>query len=199
MNATKQQRQQSQWLRGVPANSDRTSVPQRRRASSTSSINLPEIEIDNAYRLLSHLIDLADELAEVRQDWITLLHGTWSIDLSSFNLLSDETHAIFRNKGIRRVGDIVPCIPQSYYQPVMSARQMHWVYTCCVQIVKLGRVRMVIDCNQPFDRSPTVFATNRLDWSSRKVLQNWFERHPTFGFDKFEASQRLIVEAFSSP
>ncbi|MBD2095829.1 hypothetical protein H6F90_11785 [Trichocoleus sp. FACHB-591] len=190
MSATKQQRQQrSQWMT-LPANTNWASTPQ--------SIALPEIKFADEHHLLAHLIDLVDELAEARLDWITLLHGEWSIDLCNFNLLSDGKQAVFQNKEIRRADDLVSFIPQSHYQPVITAQQMHWIYTCCVHIVKLGRVRMVIDfkaCDS--HKNPIIFATNRLDWSPRKVLQHWFERRPAFDFNEFDTHRGLIVEAFS--
>lgn len=196
MSATKQQ-QHSQWMRTTPVNNNQASIPQQRRSQSVQS-TLPEIKFADEHHLLAYLIDLVDELTEARLDWITLLHGEWSADLCNFNLLSNGNQAVFQNKKIRSVGDIVPCIPQSHYQPVIIAQQMYWIYTCCVHIVKLGRVRMVISFNpSSSNKNPMILATNRLDWSSRKVLRHWFERRPAFEFNEFDTHQGLIVEAFS--
>jgi len=92
---------------------------------------------------------LVDSLADYQQDWIGLLQHDWKLELHSLNLL-----------GIK----------------IEEGRQ-HWIYTGCLQIAGLGRVRVVACFKHPqcFEHC-AAFVTNRLDWSPRRIINHWLQQ-----------------------
>jgi hypothetical protein len=199
MTATKLKiRQYSiQSARSSKVTSSTIRVPSSQKWQTKKQKDLPKLEFVPGQRLSSHLIDLIDGLTDAHQDWICLLDPDWEIDLCTFNLLSAGVGAVLQKSKVQRMGDIIPSIQEARYQPMMIAQQMRWVYSCCLQIKGLGRVRAVIDFNSaPLTNAPVIFATNRLDWSSRKILTQWCQRRPAEDIAG-EKSQKLLLEAFS--
>lgn len=193
----KKQRYSSQSVTNSKVASSTILVPSPRKRVVESQEDLLNLEFVDDQRLSSHLIDLIDVLTELQKDWICLLHSDWEVDLSTFNLVSANASSAFIKSSIQRIGEMVPSIHQAQYQPMLIAQQMHWIYTCCLQIKGLGRVRVVLDFdNSRFTDSPIIFATNRLDWSSRRVLTQWFQRRPPTHVDGREKLEGLCVEAF---
>jgi len=195
MTGTKLKRRQhdSQSTKQAKVSNSTIRVP----SQAKSQAELAKLKFAHGQRLSCHLIDLIDFLTEAQKDWICLLHPDWEVDLRTFNLLSTGTKAVLQQRTVQRLGEIVPPIPKGQYEPRMVNRQLHWVYTCCLQIKGLGRVRIVIDFhNSRCATNPVIFATNRLDWSARKVLTQWFQRRPPLNADSEENPQALLVEAF---
>jgi hypothetical protein len=121
---------------------------------------------------------LVDVLAEEQRDWISLLQLSWQIDPSSFRLAGvqllkgDLTSEAFTLKSL------VAMTENADRQSMITFQKRYWVYTLCVQIVGLGRVRLVISCDTPGStKDYTVFATNRLDWSPRMIMTQWVQHH----------------------
>ncbi|MGA7935851.1 MAG: hypothetical protein WCA35_20030 [Kovacikia sp.] len=172
-------------------------MPSHKKRRTKSQEDLPNLEFVDGQRLSSHLIDLIDVLTDAQKDWICLLNPDWEVDLRTFNLVNAGTNTLLSKITVRRIGEIVLSTRQAQVQPMMIAQQMCWTYACCLQIKGLGRVRVVID----FDSSqltdnPVIFATNRLDWSSRRVLTQWFQRRPPLSTGNKENPPELLIEVF---
>jgi hypothetical protein len=192
----KDQQDSSRSVQHSKVASRKMSVSLTRKQKVKRQNDLPKLELIHSQRLSSHLIDLIDVLTEAQQDWICLLQRDWGVDMCTFNLLSSGSNAILPKHKAQTIDEIIPSIHQTQYQPMMIGQQMHWVYTCCFQIVGLGRVRIVIDFNSTqFTDHPVIFATNRLDWSSRKILTQWFQRRPPTSFNE-ENLPEILLEAF---
>jgi hypothetical protein len=131
---------------------------------------------------------VVDALAEAQQDWISFLQHTWEIELYSLSLLGIGNEANSLKHCRITVQEIISLTLQASYHCLIVLQDMYWCYTCCLEVVGLGRVRLVV-CfnNSQRTGNPAVFLTNRLAWSPQTVLTYW--RHCSS--INFDHKQRL--------
>lgn len=117
--------------------------------------------------------DFVDQLAEAQRDWIGMLGSNWEIDASgcSLNIANNGT----LGTQYLTIQELVSHTQQLRYE-LLVIEQEYWVYTICLRIVGLGRVRLVFSFDNPQQIGKcAVLATNRLDWSPRRILTQWFQ------------------------
>lgn len=121
------------------------------------------------------LPSLVDSLAEDKQDWMGIMQNNWEIDVDSLSLLGIQAE-LKKPKKIRlTIQDFVVLTRQNPCQSVEISQRSYWFYTCCLQVVGLGRVRAIISFDNPQKTGNfTVFCSNRLDFSPRSLLNRWF-------------------------
>lgn len=116
--------------------------------------------------------DLVDDLEAAQCNWIGTLDSSWEVDLSSCSLPDAMRLEICSIETYLTLRDLIPLTLQLGYEPVAIEQQRYWVYTICLRVSGLGRVRLVFSFDNPqLTGSCTVLATNRLDWSPRKVIE----------------------------
>lgn len=117
--------------------------------------------------------DLADALAEAGRDWISILHPDWDIEVDRSSLLGlhEKNMPIIQARLAMR--DLLPIMLQALYPCRSHAHPIRWLYTCCVLVVGLGKVRVVVGSTNS-DAGYTLWVTNRLDWSAHTVIRHWF-------------------------
>lgn len=147
--------------------------------TSAASHSLPEIVFLDRDSLCS---DLVDDLGEAQCNWIGMLHLYWEVDLSGFSLSRAVQHQSNFEIAYLTLRELIPLTLQLGYEPVTIKQQTCWVYTVCSRVAGLDRVRLVFSFYNPhLTKECVVLATNRLDWSPRKVvtqgLQHFFPEY----------------------
>jgi hypothetical protein len=121
---------------------------------------------------------LIDSLAENQQDWVSLLQHDWEMEIYGFSLLGVQCDEKRLKRTRLMIQDFVALTLQSTCQCLKIFQQLHWYYSCCLQVVGLGRVRVVISFDDPQKAGGyAVLFCNRLDWSPRSVLSRWLEEN----------------------
>lgn len=121
---------------------------------------------------------LIDSLAENQQDWVSLLQHDWEMEIYGFSLLGVQCDEKCFKRTRLMIQDFVALTLQSTCQCLNIFQQLHWYYSCCLQVVGLGRVRVVISFDDPQKAGGyAVLFCNRLDWSPRSVLSRWLEKN----------------------
>lgn len=124
--------------------------------------------------------DLVDDLGEAQCNWIGMLHSNWEIDLTSFSLPGAVQHEGSFETAYLSIRELVSLTLQLGYEPVLIEQQTYWVYTVCLRVAGLGRVRLVFSFDTPHLTSEcTVLATNRLDWSPRRIIAQSLQHSQT--------------------
>lgn len=114
-----------------------------------------------------------DELGECQRNWIGVLWPDWKIDSSGCSLAVVEGEDV-QSKELT-LHQLISLTQQSRYEPV-EIGQEYWIHTRCLRVVGLGRLRLVLCFDNPQCIGEcAVFATNRLDWSPRKILTQWLQ------------------------
>lgn len=121
---------------------------------------------------------LIDWLTENQQDWVSLMQNDWEMEIYGVSLSGIQCDEKHLKSGRLMIQDFVALNSQTLCQCLEISQQLHWYYTCCFQVVGLGRVRAVISFNDPQKAgSYAVLFSNRLDWSPRSLLSRWLEKH----------------------
>lgn len=114
-----------------------------------------------------------DELGECQRNWIGVLWPDWKIDSSGCSLKVAEGEDVQTRE--LTIHQLISLTQQSRYEPV-EIDQEYWIHTRCLRVVGLGRLRLVLCFDNPeLIGECAVFATNRLDWSPRKILSQWLQ------------------------
>jgi hypothetical protein len=121
--------------------------------------------------------DLIDDLEAAQCNWIGKLDSGWEVDLNSCSLPNAMRHKSGFDTACLTIQELVSLIQKLPHKLVMTEQQRYWVYTVCLRVSGLGRVRLVFSFDNPqLTGSCTVLATNRLDWSPRKVIEQSLQR-----------------------
>lgn len=142
------------------------------RMPKAVNLHNPEAVVVESERLSGGWIDA---LAETQQDWISCLPLDWEVNLSRSSLSHADRQP---PRLLLKIWDLVDCCP-AQAQTLIVDQPIGWVYTCCADISSLGRVRLVIGFGAGRGAEPIVLATNRLDWSPRKICQLFHQAGPT--------------------
>jgi hypothetical protein len=124
--------------------------------------------------------DVVRALARRRKDWISLLTKTRWLETASF-LLRDAHGWTLQLLGPHiTVEALVPLIPAHAYRPVNVGAPTSGCFTRPVRIPGLGKVRLVVSCEQEsLTGRDVVLGTNRVDWSAAKSISLYAHRWPT--------------------
>jgi SRSO17 transposase len=143
---------------------------------------------------------LAEELVAVlarrRKAWVSILKKNRNIETNSF-VLKDESGQPIRFSGPHiAMADLIPQIPASAYRAVTVADTTYWCFSLVVRIPTLGRVRIVISyANAELTGTYAILITNRLDWSSQKIITTYLQRWPTETFYQ-DGKGKLGLDAY---
>jgi SRSO17 transposase len=130
---------------------------------------------------------LAEELVTVlsrrRKAWVSILKRNRNIETTSF-VLKDATGQPIRFDGPHiAVADLLPHIPTTAYRAVRVGTATYWCFSLVVRIPTLGRVRLVISyATAELTGTYAILITNRLEWSSQKIIAMYLQRWPTETF-----------------
>jgi hypothetical protein len=123
---------------------------------------------------------LVDTLSENQQDWISRLQNDWAAEVYNINLQGVNCGTYSLKHSCLTVSELVALTLQVPYQSVEIAQNLYSYYSCCFQVVGLGRVRGVISFSDQYQTdAPFIFLTNRLNWSPRNILTQWIEHYPS--------------------
>lgn len=127
-----------------------------------------------AQQLSTSLIDF---LADQHRDWISYLKNQQEIQLYDFKFLDANCSSAIPKCSSIKISKLIELTAQSNHQQILIAQETYKVYSCCLQTIGWGRVRIVI-CTLSLRQTKlsAAFITNRLDWSPRNILNQWNER-----------------------
>jgi hypothetical protein len=130
---------------------------------------------------------LAEELVRVlerrRKDWISLLKKNRLLETASFHLRDANGWALKLPGPHIAVEELVPLIPAQAYRPVKIRAHTYWCFTLSVRIPGLGKVRIVMSFeHESLTGRSVVLVTNRVDWSTAKIISLYLQRWPTETF-----------------
>ena len=127
--------------------------------------------------------DLIQVLARRRKDWISLLKTNRGLETASFQLRDANGWTLKLVGPHIAVAELVPLIPATAYRPITVGEHTYWCFTLRVRIPTLGKVRIVVSCEQEsLTGRQVVLVTNRLDWSAAKIISLYLQRWPTETF-----------------
>jgi hypothetical protein len=127
--------------------------------------------------------DLVRVLTRRRKDWISLLKKNRGLETASFHLRDANGWALQLPGPHLAVEDLVPLIPATASRPVKVREHTYWCFTLGVRIPGLGKVRIVVSCEQEsLTGRSVVLVTNRVDWSAAKIISLDGQRWPTETF-----------------
>jgi hypothetical protein len=155
--------------------------------SHLSLDSLPETIVLDQHSVSSPLID---DLIEAEHNWIAILPSDWEIDLGSWVSAPN-----YDELGITylKVQDLALMIHQLPYESLAIGQQICWAYTCCLRVAGLGRVRLVVvrSADPQFADNYIALATNRLDWSARKIIAQGLQEVDFQALNQFDSKQHL--------
>jgi hypothetical protein len=121
---------------------------------------------------------LIDLFAENQQDWVSQLQHDWDMEIYAFSLPGIQCDEKHLKKACLTIQEFVALTFHSECQAIEISQQSYWYYTCCLQVVGLGRVRVVVVFDDPQKSGQyAVLLGNRLDWSPRFLLSQWLEHY----------------------
>lgn len=122
--------------------------------------------------------EMVDYCDEQSYDWIGLLQADRKIELDRLGLPPTVSHLLSQKPHNIAVSALVKSTLELSYQRISLCQQAYWSYTHSLQIVGLGKVRFAIYFGNPKKLGISiVLVTNRLDWSTSKILTNWTRNH----------------------
>ncbi|MBE9178972.1 hypothetical protein IQ268_10400 [Oculatella sp. LEGE 06141] len=131
----------------------------------------PNIVLLDGDRLSPGLIDA---LAEAQNDWISLLHPDWELEIDDPRGVGIADSNRAKTRDHLTVQELVALTRPVPYQSTTIDQQVYWTHTRCLQVIGFGRSRLVVSFSHyPHKGDPVAFLTNRLDWSPRKVMLHW--------------------------
>jgi DDE superfamily endonuclease len=127
--------------------------------------------------------DLVRVLARRRKDWISLLKKNRLLETASFHLRDANGWPLKLPSPHIAVEALVPLIPANAYRPIKVQEHTYWCFTLAVRLPGLGKVRLVVSCEQEsLTGRSVVLVTNRVDWSAAKIIGLYLQRWPTETF-----------------
>ncbi|MEM6866911.1 MAG: hypothetical protein AAF528_00805 [Cyanobacteria bacterium P01_C01_bin.121] len=121
--------------------------------------------------------EMVDYCNERNYDWIGLLQADREIELFRLSLPRVERLKCQQSCNLT-ISDLVKLTYQAPYQEIRVSQHIYWGYTCSLQVIGFGKVRFAVYFDNPQKKgSFMAFVTNRLDWSTSKILQHWMRHH----------------------
>ena len=139
--------------------------------------------------------DLVRGLERRRKDWISLLKQNRLLETASFHLRDADGWAMKLPGPHLAVAELVPLIPAQAYRPVKVTEQTYWCFTLAVRLPGLGKVRIVVSFeHESLTGRSVVLVTNRVDWSTGKIINLYLQRWPTETFYQDSKGQLGFTE-----
>jgi hypothetical protein len=127
--------------------------------------------------------DLIQVLARRRKDWISLLKRNRLLETASFQLRDVNGWTMKLPGAHIAVEALVPLIPATAYRAINVRERTYGCFTLRVRISGLGKVRIVVSCeDEALTGRSVVLVTNRVDWSAAKIISLYLQRWPTETF-----------------
>jgi SRSO17 transposase len=123
--------------------------------------------------------EMAEELAKLKKDWVSLLKKNRNLEVNSFTLRDAQGQKVAIEGPHIKVEDLVPLIPRSAYTPVTIGEREYWYFALNLRVPGLGKVRLVISFGTAeLTGTYAVLVSNRTDWVAKKILQTYLQRWP---------------------
>jgi len=123
--------------------------------------------------------EMAEELAKLEKDWVSLLKKNRNLEVHSFILRDAQGQQVVLAGPHIKVEDLVPLIPRSAYTPVTIGERDYWYFALNLRVPGLGKVRIVISFGKAeLTGTYAVLVTNRTDWAAKKILETYLQRWP---------------------
>jgi hypothetical protein len=134
--------------------------------------------------------DLIQVLARRRKDWISLLKKNRLLETASFRLQDANGWTLKLPSPHIAVEELVPLIPETAYRPIKVRDDTYWCFTLRVRIPGLGKVRIVVSFeHESLTGRYVVLVTNRVDWSTARIIGLYGQRWPTDTCDQDSKGQ----------
>jgi SRSO17 transposase len=123
--------------------------------------------------------EVAEELAKLHKDWVSLLKKNRNLEVNSFTLRDAQGQKVVLAGPQIKVEDLVPRIPHSAYTHVTLGEREYWYFALNLRVPGLGKVRLVISFgNAELTGTYAVLVSNRTDWAAKKILETYLQRWP---------------------
>jgi SRSO17 transposase len=123
--------------------------------------------------------EMAEELAKLKKDWVSLLKKNRNLEVNSFTLRDAQGQKVVLAGPHLKVEELVPLIPRNAYTQVKIGERGYWYFALNLRVPGLGKVRLVISFeNAELTGTSAVLVTNRTDWSAKKILETYLQRWP---------------------
>jgi SRSO17 transposase len=123
--------------------------------------------------------EVAEELAKLQKDWVSLLKKNRNLEVNSFTLRDAYGQKVAIEGAHIKVEDLVPLIPPSAYTKVTIGEREYWYFALNLRVPGLGKVRLVMSFgNAELTGTSAVLVSNRTDWSAKKILETYVQRWP---------------------
>ena len=123
--------------------------------------------------------EMAEELAKLQKDWVSLLKKNRNLDVNSFTLRDAQGQKVVLAGPHLKVEELVPLIPRSAYTSVRIGERDYWYFALNLRVPGLGKVRLVISfANAELTGTYAVVISNRTDWTAKKILETYVQRWP---------------------
>lgn len=149
--------------------------------------NQPRVALMDGRWLVPEIIDYCSDRD---YDWIGLLPVDREIELDKFNL-PRVNHPKFKRSCCLTTSEIVKSTFPAPYQAIKVCQKAYWSYTCSLQAVGFGKVRFAVYFDNPHKLGSFIaLITNRLNWSTSRILKCWAQHYPISTL----CTQRKILE-----
>jgi hypothetical protein len=161
------------------------------------------IPFKTKYEFAKELVELAVSLGlEIE----AVLFDNWYASKEFINFLQEKPLSwVTRLKSDRNVKiagrymairEFAATLPKEAFKRVMVGETAYWVFSKAVDLKGVGQVRIVISYdNQELEGEPAYFATDRIQWESKRILTTYSRRGKTEGFYR-DTKQNLGLEAY---
>src|ERR1700752_4717681 len=123
--------------------------------------------------------EVAEELAKLQKDWVSLLKKNRNLEVNSFTLRDAQGQKVELTGPHIKVEDLVPLIPHTAYTHVTIGEREYWYFALNLRVPGLGKVRLVISFgNAELTGTYAVLVSNRTDWAAKKILETYLQRWP---------------------
>jgi len=123
--------------------------------------------------------EVAEALAKVKKDWVSLLKKNRNLEVHSFTLRDSEGKPLALEGPHIKVEDLVALIPRTAFTKVLIGQQAYWYFALNLRVPGLGKVRLVISFEKAdLTGTSAVLVSNRTDWSAKKILETYLKRWP---------------------
>ena len=123
--------------------------------------------------------EMAEELAKLKKDWVSLLKKNRNLEVNSFTLRDAQGQRVALAGPHIKVEELVLLIPPSAYTQVRIGEREYWYFALNLRVPGLGKVRIVLSfANAELTGTYAVLVSNRTDWSAKKILETYVQRWP---------------------
>jgi len=123
--------------------------------------------------------EMAEELAKLRKDWVSLLKKNRNLEVNSFTLRDAQGQKVVLAGPHIKVEELVPLLPHNAYTPVTIGERDYWYVALNLRVPGLGKVRLVISFgNAELTGTYAVLVSNRTEWAAKKILETYVQRWP---------------------